>query len=113
MLQIDSKYKSQVFTVNIQPNGNAQTIRVALDYRPYVGKYFASVSNADTGEEILTNFPIVASMEYGLNDLLKQVCYKLCGTLICYPLLKRTTYEDPNGTIEEYELVWGDSFWIE
>lgn len=111
MLPIDPEYKSQVFTIDIQPNGRQITLRIELDYRKYVGKYFMTVSNASTGEDILRNFPVVSSVEDALNDLLKQVWYKLAGALVCYPVLKDLTYPDPNGTISEFELLWGDSPW--
>lgn len=111
MLPVDPNYKSQAFTVDIQPDGIPQTYRVEIRYRPYVGKYFATVTDAETGEDVLRNFPLIASVESGLNDLLKQVTYKLCGSLVCYPLQKEPTYQNPNGTISEYELLWGDNLW--
>ena len=111
MLPVDPTYGRQAFAVNIKPNGRAKTLRVELEYRAYVGKYFMTVIDMATGEDVLRNFPVVASAEGALNDLLKQVAYKLCGSLICFPLLKETSFEDPCAAFGEYELIWGDSPW--
>ena len=111
-LPVDAGTKTQVFNIDVKPNDNAQTLRVEVSYRPYVGKYFATVSNVSTGEDILRNFPLVGSVEDGLNDLLRQVSYKLCGAFVCYPAVNKLTFPDPNGTIEEFELLWGDSPWL-
>ena len=47
-----------------------------------------------------------------LNDLLKIIAYKEIGAMVCYPILNETTQEDPTeDTLEEYELLWGDSPW--
>lgn len=111
-LPIDPSYISQIFTIDMTPNDRALTLRIRLDYREYIGKYFMSVTNVSTGEDILVNFPIVASEENALNDLIKQVAYKRVGSLICYPLLRELIYPDPSATIFEFELIWGDSPWI-
>lgn len=112
MLPVTPEYSKQSFTVSIKPNGRPKTLRIELEYRPYVGKYFMSVIDATTGEDVLRNFPVVASEEGALNDLLKQVAYKFCGTLVCYPLIKETAFEDPCADFSEYELVWGDGVWM-
>ena len=111
-LPVDVEIQSQLMTINVQPNGYQRTLQVQIDYRKYVGKYFVSVKDVVEGQDILINYPVIASEPYALNDLLKQVAYKCCGSLFCYPLQNEPTYPDPNGTIEEFELVWGDSPWL-
>lgn len=111
MVQLNPEYVSQSKTMDIQPNGKAGTYRLILDYRSYVGKYFATVINVNTGEDVLRNFPLVASEEESLNDLLKQVSYKLCGALVFYPLLNKIETPNMPSNIAEYELLWGDSPW--
>lgn len=111
MLPVEPDYNRQTFSLDLQPDDHAATYSVEIIYRPYVGKYFMTIVNASTGKDVLRNFPIIASEEDNLNDLLKQVAYKLCGSLVCYPLQKDLTKRDPDGTISEFELVWGDSLW--
>ena len=112
MLNVDNEVVDQIMTLPITPNGNRVQLRIRIEYRPYVGKYFASVWDAISGEAKLLNFPIVASEEGALNDLLKIIAYKEIGAMVCYPILNETTQEDPTeDTLEEYELLWGDSPW--
>lgn len=103
---------NQTMTISVSPNGIPRKLRVQIVYREYVGKYFASVWNAETDEALLLNFPVVASESDAQNDLLKTVAYKTIGSLICMPVTAYPTHEYPNGTISEYELVWGDCQWI-
>lgn len=112
MLNIDSSVIDQIMTIPVTPNGNRVQLRIRVEYRPYVGKYFASVWDAISGEPKLLNFPVVASEAGALNDLLKVIAYKELGAMICYPILNETTQEDPTEeTLDEYELLWGDSPW--
>ena len=111
MLNVDNSAIDQIMTLPVTPNGNRVQLRIKIEYRSYVGKYFASVWDAISGEAKLLNFPVVASMEGAINDLLKIIAYKAIGAMVCYPILNKTTYEDPSETLEEYEILWGDSPW--
>jgi len=111
MLQINPDYVSQSQTMDVQPNEKARTYRLILDYREFVGKYFATVIDVSTGEDVLRNFPLVPSEDGSLNDLLKQVSYKLCGAVVCFPVINKIETPNMVTNIQEYELVWGDSPW--
>lgn len=113
MVSIDTSVKDQTFTLAMNPNGNSVLLKVRLIYREYVKKWFATISDTTTGENLLTNFPLVSSEKENLNDLLKQIAYKRIGSIICFPVIDQTSTQDPEEhNLGEFEVLWGDSFWI-
>ncbi len=111
-LILDPEAKSQVMTLDIEPDENRFTVSLRLEWMDYIGKYMLSIWDAMTGEAFITNVPLVASSDDILVDLIRQIAYKGLGSLYCAPIAKDPLYEDPHlGTLNEYELVWGDSFW--
>jgi len=111
MIPFDADYTDQLLTLNLTPDDESRALRVRLQYRDYVGKYFMSITDAVTDEDLLVNFPLVASEEEALNDLIKIIAYKAVGSIVCLPVIAHPTYTDPDGTISEYEVLWGDSLW--
>ena len=111
-LVLDPEAKSQAMTIDIEPDGNRVVLSLRLDYLEYIEKYVLSIANAMTGEDYMTNIPIVASTPEIANDLLKPIAYKGIGSMYCDVVVNNPTYPDPRlGTLNEFELVWRDSYW--
>ena len=112
-LKVNTESKDQVMTLSLDPNGNHRTFRVQIKYLDYVSKYIISVWDAMTGEPLAMTIPLVASYNDAANDLFKQFSYKGIGSLYVAPVVKEPTTPDPTfGTLGEFEIVWGDSPWL-
>ena len=111
-LTLNATAKDQVMTIDVEPNGHRMTVRFQLKYLEYVQKYAISLWDAATGDPIVTNVPVVASYDLIANDLFRQVFYKGIGSMWCGPVVEHPTTVDPTlGTLNEYELIWGDTTW--
>lgn len=108
MIPFNAEYKDQILTCSVQPDGRQVQLRLRLRYVEVVDKYFCTIWDTSTGECLLSNFPIVASYE-NVNDLLGQFGYMRIGTMSCLSRVDQNTTQDPsNGTLGEYEILWGD-----
>ncbi len=111
-LILDPTVKSQAMTIDIEPDGNRVTLSLRLDYLDYIKKYVLSITNALTGEDCITNVPVIASVRGIANDLLHPIHYKGIGSLYCDVVVQKPSSEDPQfGNLNEFQLVWRDSYW--
>lgn len=102
---------NQTFTTTININGKNTAYLFLFIYRDKIGYWTMDVSDYESGQKILTNFPLLRINDLeGDFDLLKQLDYKLIGSLF---LSKEydTEFDSPDfvSIQEKFSLIWGDN----
>lgn len=99
----------QIQTITIAPNGKVRSLRLEIRRLVRLDKWFLSVYDATTGENIIQYIPLVSSIPGGINDILAQFGYKEIGSAIVGPKHNEQFGTDPaEGTLGDFEIVWGD-----
>ena len=100
----------QIKTFTISPDGNPTSLRVEIRRLVRLDKWFISIFNASTGENILQYLPLIGSdPEHEMNDILAQFGYKGIGSLVVLPKVSELAGTDPNEeNLGLFEICWGD-----
>ena len=99
---------AQVRTFTISPDGVTRYFRLDVRWRDHVGKWTVSISNAQTGDSILSELPLVASAPGCLNDILGQFGHLRIGSIWLIPTAVDDYYTDPGkDNLTGFALVWG------
>lgn len=107
-IPVDFESEDQEITLRLCPDDRSVIIRMRLEWREYVSKWFCTLWDATTGECLVSNLPIIGSQRY-INDLLGQFGYKRIGTFSCVPLTNEMQGKNPDfETMRLFELLWGD-----
>lgn len=100
---------AQVKTFTIDPDGVTRAFRVDVRWRDHVGKWTMSISNAQSGDSILSELPLTGSAPGCLNDILGQYGHLRIGSIFLLPNAADDYYTDPGKeNLTGFALVWGD-----
>lgn len=105
----DPTLRHQTFTLTIDPDGNAITVRVELRYMRYTNQWYLSLYNAADDTCYIRYIPLVASGSK-LNDLLGQFGYLGIGSIACVPVKAESgSLPGPQeNTLSDFDVLWGD-----
>ena len=104
----------QAFTLDLEINGEPFHAQVEIRYMPAVNRWFLSIWDHSSGEQLINQIPIVCS--YGkINDLLVPYAYLRdgagLGSLFCLRNTDSPSSADPaEGNLTEFQILWGDKF---
>ena len=110
-IKINPEKRYQIFTLSVDPDGNAFRARVELRYINANRRWYITIIIASTGECLCRYGPLIASY-YGnaLNDLLAPFSHKHIGSMYCIPKIASPSSENPGlNNLGEFEIVWGDT----
>ena len=104
----------QVFTLDLQINGEPFHAQVELRYMPAADKWFISIWDHSSGEQLINQIPIICSY-IEVNDLLAPYSYKRdgkgLGSLFCMRATDPPSTVDPSkGNLTEFQIVWGNTY---
>jgi len=104
----------QVQLLPVSPDGRAFTAKVELRYLSAPNLWFLSVSDAATGELLVNQIPLIASVLFP-NDLFAPFRHLFLGNGIGSFFCLRGTEgnADPNpgeGNLSAFRFIWGDRY---
>ncbi len=102
----------QELLLPVSPDGNAFTARLSLRRLPAAGKWFLSLSDASTGEQLVNQIPLICSYGY-INDLFRSFRHlyrgRGIGSLTVIRAVDKPSTEDPGrDNLNEFRIVWSD-----
>ena len=104
----------QAFTLDLEINGEPFHAQVEIRYMPAVDRWFLSIWDHSSGEQLINQIPIVCS--YGqINDLLVPYGYLRggvgLGSLFCLRNTDSPSTTDPaKGNLTQFQILWGDTY---
>ncbi len=105
----------QVIDIPASPDGQAFQARITLRFLPATDHWFLSLSDAISGEILVSQIPVICSYET-LNDLFYPFRWLFqgsgIGSFFCVKAVDRPSSPDPGKeNLTEFILLWGDR-WI-
>ncbi len=104
----------QVFTLDVEIDGEEFHAQMELRYMPDANQWFVSIWDHAAGELLVNMIPLVCS--YGEpNDLLRPFRHlrngKGVGSLLCVRGTDEPSTRDPEeNNLAEFQLLWSDTF---
>ena len=103
----------QVFTVDVEIDGEAFHAQAEIRYLPAPDRWFVSIRDHAAGEMLVNQVPLICSCGQ-VNDLLRPFRYlrdgKGMGSLICIRNMDPPKTADPGeGNLTEFQVLYGDT----
>ena len=107
-LNIDPNEAHQAIIITITVKNKAKRVRFDIDHHNYTDKWYVGLFDMQEEKYYCVNVPMVASYKEK-NDLFAPFRHKEIGELVCVPVVRTPSSEDPRANnLDEFMLVWGE-----
>lgn len=102
---------NMVSRLTITPDGLTRALKINLRRLVRTDKWYISITDISTGEELLHMAPLVSCTPQAFNDIFRQFEHLGIGSMAVFAAVEDALNRDPaTGTLDDFSLIWGNYY---